>query len=624
MNLEAYLSQLNNLELRKTVISTSAQVWDNVNSQFSYSDQLRGLLLGNVQSGKTAQTLGVISRLSDEGFRLFVLLTTDNVYLHKQTYNRSFELLTQFEVLNEHDEIKLLTASASNPLLIVLKKNARVLGRWRNALSSSGLCKGNPLVIIDDEADAASLNTLVNKQRTSTINRHLNSMQVLASSSLYLQVTATPQAVILQSEVSGWKPKFVTYFPPGADYIGGDLIYSDPAAFCIRLTDEDELDNVKEASEFIPLGLRDSLMSFLVVCSDFAIRGKSVCNFLVHPGVRTDLHDTFAERIGEHLNLLLTGAHEKEFVDELQRTWNDLQSTKPNLINFEDLRLKAIELIENQQLKVVILNSKSPIDIDYNDGFNVIVGGNSLGRGITIPKLQTVYYCRKSKTPQADTFWQHSRMFGYDRDPGLLRVFIPPSLHRLFTQLNNSNQTLVKQIVEKGLEGVQLIFPKSIKPTRKNVLDNHYLHLIVGGVNYFPNDPLENLSAGIDSLVEDFAESEEYLVDFEFITELLRYTGSHSKADWNSEKLISCVKALSAERPSSTCRLLIRRGRDIAKGTGTMLSPNDREIGDRYGQSLVLTLYRVAGNKEKGWAGNPFWMPNIKFPEDSTFYDTSN
>lgn len=61
------------------------------------------------------------------------------------------------------------------------------------------------------------------------------------------------------------------------------------------------------------------------------------------------------------------------------------------------------------------MNGKTDIDSEqYETGCNFVIGGNTLGRGVTFPGLQTIYYTRTSKNPQADTMWQHSRMFGYD------------------------------------------------------------------------------------------------------------------------------------------------------------------------------------------------------------------
>ena len=104
-----------------------------------------------------------------------------------------------------------------------------------------------------------------------------------------------------------------------------------------------------------------------------------------------------------------------------------------------------------------MLNSFSSYEENskYETGINVIVGGNSLGRGVTFPQLQTIYYCRVAKNPQADTMWQHARMFGYDRDPQLLRVFMPPVLYKLFSDINRTNNSIIQQI-ESGKNGNEI------------------------------------------------------------------------------------------------------------------------------------------------------------------------
>ena len=111
------------------------------------------------------------------------------------------------------------------PTIIVLKKNVRILKLWANILGSTGFMKGNPLFIIDDEADAASLNTMVNRDRQSSINKYLDTIKNESSSSLYLQVTGTPQAILLQTIASGWHPYFTYYFQPGSAYLGGDFFF---------------------------------------------------------------------------------------------------------------------------------------------------------------------------------------------------------------------------------------------------------------------------------------------------------------------------------------------------------------------------------------------------------------
>lgn len=90
--------------------------------------------------------LGIISSMADQDYKIFILLTTDNVDLYRQTYNRIKENLKDFNVLNEKEESLLKASSLSKPTIAVLKKNSRILSRWKNHLINSEICKGLVLV----------------------------------------------------------------------------------------------------------------------------------------------------------------------------------------------------------------------------------------------------------------------------------------------------------------------------------------------------------------------------------------------------------------------------------------------------------------------------------------------
>lgn len=629
MYLDNYTSKIDNAELVHTINETSSSFMNKINENLTSRDQLNSLLFGNVQSGKTAQMLGIISNMADNGYKLFVLLTTDNIDLHRQTYNRVKDSLTDFNVLNEKEDSLLTSASLIKPTVVVLKKNSRVLSRWKNHFLNTNICRGLLLVILDDEADASSLNTLVNRGRTSTINKRLAEIKASAANTIYIEVTATPQAIILQTVMSGWRPKFVYYFKPGTNYLGGNYFYPKNKSLTTIFTPEYELDAIKDGGDLIcPVGLSRSLMSFLINCAHRKLNGFTNCNFMIHPSVRINVHNKFVEAVQNHLNLLQRSTNDPAFVSNLQTEWKDLQQTKPDLEYFEDIKETVIEILDNTEIMVIPLNSKSfvcrdpnnPDALDLSKGFNIVVGGNTLGRGITFPNLQTVYYCRTSKTPQADTFWQHSRIFGYDREKQMVRMFIPKGLYKLFSELNASNEMLIKQ-VEDNLENLQLILPEGIRPTRKNVINNLYLNLVHGGVNLFAELPLAVNVETIDKLIESYSKDEVSDVDPDLIIRLLQLVKSETIEDFDTSKFISCLQGLRAKRPQIKCKLIVRLERDIAKGTGTMLSPNDRILGDSFKNEIVLTMYRVVGNKEKGWDGKPIWMPNIKFPNDCCFYD---
>lgn len=589
---------------------------------FSFRDHITGLLLGNVQSGKTGQVFGIIAAAADEGFQLFVLLTTDNIYLHEQTFKRALSSLDTFTVCGEDDEIRFKESRMRRPVLVILKKNTKVLQKWRNNLSSSGFCEGRAIFVVDDEGDAASLNTKINEDEQSAINKHLEGMKKLANSSMYLQVTATPQSLLLQTKISGWRPAFSYYFGPGNGYLGGDLFYGDSPAPIIRFAGENELDHLKRSVEHMPDGLRSSLLSFLVSAAHTIISKEgAVCNLLVHPSVRIADHEAVAERLGRYLNEMLLAVSENKMGEYLQNEWNDLKKTKINLINLDAVNNFIKNALSNESIKIGVMNSQGSLDIDYSKGINIIVGGNSLGRGVTFPRLQTVYYCRTAKAPQADTFWQHCRMFGYDRDPDLMRIFIPPSLYKLFTELNNGNRALLAQVASaESIEDVSLLYPPGVKPTRFNVVEKDALNLIVGGVNYFPGLPKRKHVKQIDEMLNGYSGEGMHEVNLNQMINLLENFESESKTDWSNVGFINCIKALKASKVENRAVLIVRRDRSIAKGTGTLLSPDDRKLGEAVSDCPVLTLYRLQGEIEKGWDGQPLWVPNIKLPKGKNFF----
>lgn len=610
--------------LADSVIQNTNQFIDLFNEHFDFKSHKNALFLGNVQSGKTAQILGVMSKIAEKDIPFFIFLTTDNVYLHKQTFERlcdSFEFSIN---CNEYDDVKFLSWDLQRPLIVVLKKNTNILKKWKNLIGGKSELIGRPIVIIDDEADASSLNTLVNKNKVSTINNHLSEIKKLFNSSLYIELTATPQSILLQSSISGWKPDFVYYFPPGKGYVGGNLLFSNPKPYSIEFTKEFEFDEITKSGSILPEGLKNAILNYLIVVAHFKFTGQRTCNFLIHPSVRVAHHEAFAEQIGEALNEFIYAINEPtEYVllaDDLKLAWSKIQVTQPDITPIEDILIHISQILNSVLIKIIVLNSNTPIDVDYSSGYNIIVGGNSLGRGITIPNLQIVYYCRKAKKFQADTYWQHSRIFGYDRASGLIRVFIPPTLFKIFSGINESNNILINQIKEKGIDGIQIVLPENILPTRKNVISSKFLNVLSGGVNYFPNYPNEENVLNIDSILNNFNDGI-HEIEVCFLLNIFNELGEYQNEDWNKDKFINSTIAFQQRRPSIKVKIIIGRDRNISKGTGTLLSPNDRKLGDSFTNEIVLTLYRVNGKKEHNWNGNSFWIPNIKFPNDFVIYD---
>ena len=92
-----------------------------------------------------------------------------------------------------------------------------------------------------------------------------------------------------------------------------------------------------------------------------------------------------------------------------------------------------------------------------------------------------------------------------------------------------------------------------------------------------------------------------------------------SDADFNVKAFISVLDTMLAEKPADQGVLIVRRNRNVSKGTGALLSPNDWQLGASVTDKVVLTMYKMTG--EKGWDGKQLWVPNIKLPDDTIYYD---
>ena len=607
--LKTYLQKIidrGNVKLAESIKKTAEDVGNQYIKSFSFLSHEIGLLFGNVQSGKTGQMFGIMCKAADLGFPAFVLLTTDNVALQQQTLDRVKSDLKGFCICGENDARLFADNSLILPAVIVLKKNARILKLWANILNSTGFMKGNPLFIIDDEADAASLNTLVNRNQQSSVNKYIDSIRNSASSSLYMQVTGTPQALFLQTSSSGWHPYFTYYFQPGDAYLGGDFFFPvSGKPDCISY-----LDTMKTP-------VRTVVVRHLAVSAQILSSGGKVANCLFHPSVRITAHQKFANEVMRELHWCRENADTK-LKSELEAQYNDLSPQKSNKQPFSAIFAKAVDLLTEDTIKVLIMNGKSDVEsLEYSEGCCFIIGGNTLGRGVTFPGLQTICYTRTSRKPQADTMWQHSRMFGYDRDPGMMTVFIDKNLYKLFSDINAANNSIIAQI-ERGIDNVKLYYPASLNPTRKNVLDNKHVEFISGGTNYYPlrpdNDSIENIS----KLLQAFSETAPY---YQVSLRLMKEILSHiiSSPDFKLGAFQSVIDTVLAEQPSAQGILIVRRGRNVAQGTGALLSPNDWQLGSSFSDKIVLTMYQVTGTK--GWGGKSLWIPNIKLPENIIYYD---
>lgn len=606
--LNNYLNKIRddgNPELAESICKTTESFNKKYLSRYMFTSHEVGLLFGNVQSGKTGQMFGIMCQAAMNGFYAFLLLTTDNTVLQQQTLKRVKRDLTDFLVCDETDSGLFIDNQLQKPVVVVLKKNYRVLRLWANVFNTTQFMRGNALFIVDDEADAASLNTLVNKDKQSSINRYISSIKNEGMCSIYLQVTGTPQSLLLQTEQSGFKPSFTHYFRPGANYLGGDFFFpTEGKPDCITyLTKESRT-------------TREVVLRHLVVSAQLILSGSPVSNCLVHPSVRQNVHNKFAKDIYDSFEWCRENI-DGQFHEELRKHYECLTPSKSQLFDFDEIFSYCKRLVLNDEAKVLIMNGKHDVtEDDYKIGCNFIVGGNTLGRGVTFPALQTIYYTRSAKKPQADTMWQHSRMFGYDRDSGMMMVFIPQELYKLFSDINATNNAIIAQI-EQGIQP-KIYYPEGLSPTRKTVIDERQISMVSGGTNYYPSDPDNRTIDDISEMLENFDDTVPYYkVSLKFIRNILGHI--IPSPDFKLHSFDAILAMMLANEPGAQGMLVVRRNRDVAQWTGALLSSNDWKISNSLTDRVVLTLYQVTGTK--GWHGKKLWVPNIKLPNGNIYYD---
>ncbi|MBY5524061.1 Z1 domain-containing protein [Rhizobium leguminosarum] len=476
----------------------------------------RALLYGRIQSGKTVSMILTSALALDNGFRVVVVLTTDNVALVKQTASRfkdldgprvfaavkegsSYEWQGQEEVLRQ-------TLSTEGLVLVCAKNHINLpeVIRFLQQLDASNY----PVLVLDDEADAATLDTTLAArsagkpnapQFKSTMNRLVVandrpdeagfSLGEELPHSVYVQVTATPYILFLQRENADLRPTTTFLLEPGRGYTGGEVFFGqyDPEATGDELPRNLVFVAANEAilmRRSAPPGLAKSINFFVLsACALSTEKGWPTQGFkhLSHTSHKTDEHETVSNYIEAHLNVVrgcLRGSLDEaraffsEAYNELTRT---VQTCPPldTLISTARLAVRHAEVFR--------INSKADVPV-YGPRLNFLIGGNILGRGLTIDDLLTTYYIREAKTSQMDTVWQHARMYGY-RHPYLdyVRVYLPHRLAARFREIHEAEEAL-RLTVQNGNNNTVLIrVPFASRPTRPNALETGAIRTVQGG-----------------------------------------------------------------------------------------------------------------------------------------------
>jgi hypothetical protein len=519
-----------------------------VNPKKSGSWDRRGMVVGHVQSGKTSNYVGLINKATDAGYKVIIIIAGTISSLRRQTQERidsgfvgrsSSDFLEkklnsvvgvgQYQV---NTEIYPLTSSfyvkgdegdfnqkaripiGKNPVVFVIKKNKGILEKLIDWLSRDvnirdvdGTPKlfDVPVLIIDDEADAASVNASKSIEDIKTINKLIRTLLNLFNQNTFIGYTATPYANLFISqeynEEKTTEVKNKTYkigddlFPRDfiinikapTNYIGAAKIFGyenlkpeltkEPLDIFREINDFDppffrtiNRENKDILPEYLPPSLEQAIKSFILTCAIRRVRGheNKHNSMLVHVALLVRWIDRVAylvnERTKEYKNAIQS--EDKTLINELKEIYEtDFLPTTQNVLenlDYTDIRIKqdTWEEVKNELKNAVLkidvrsvhgtrsttnLEYHNIEEIDYNrheNGLSVIaVGGSRLSRGITLEGLSVSYYIRTTR--MYDSLMQMGRWFGYR--PGyvdLCRLYTTNQIFEWFNHITMATEEM--------------------------------------------------------------------------------------------------------------------------------------------------------------------------------------
>jgi hypothetical protein len=475
----------------------------------------RGMVVGHVQSGKTANYSGLICKAADAGYEVIIVIAGIHNNLRSQTQSRLDEAFIGFDSsklqsnrqggesvigVGRYDSSRRPNAftnalkdfnkaaatsigipleNLKQPAVFVIKKNASTLKNILDWLQEHNNKRGAnsisaPMLLIDDEADNASINIKKGPDEVSKINSQIRQLLEIFDRSCYVGYTATPFANIFidplnDNEMFGsdlFPRDFIVSLDPPDNYFGASRVFlNDPdeiehSSVVRHIEDNEDILPLKHKKDHVvsglPLSLQKAVRAFVIARAIRLARGQSGKHnsMLVNASRFTNVQGKLRNEIHVLLNdvkssIRVNGAKSvdaasrdpeiaslrqvfgEEYEDSSQMSWSEVQKHLWDSVS---------------PITVVEVNSTSSGALNYAEyeksGLNIIaVGGFSLSRGLTLEGLIVSYFLRNSM--MYDTLMQMGRWFGYR--PGyddLCRVWMPEEAEGWYAHIAESIEEL--------------------------------------------------------------------------------------------------------------------------------------------------------------------------------------
>lgn len=522
---DAYVKQLKSKNFGQAVIRVLDEDTDGILNECGNPAQpgpwqSKGLVMGDVQSGKTANYCGLVNKAADSGYMVIVLLTGMLEDLRSQSQERLDEGFVgrdsrQLIAGGRADRVigagrfrdrvpNVLTSITSDflksnhralggiplvnirePVLLVMKKNKSPLSNLVSFIDSQLRGKGSqldmPLLLIDDEADNASVNAKKDED-PATINKLIRDLIGRFSRVSYVGYTATPFAnVFINPDIDDLFPaNFVYSLNTPTNYLGVASFFSDIGSHRGNVVDIEDAEALLPYShkkdhplDVLPKSLWEAVRVFLLSCVIRDMREEPLRHrsMLVNASRFTDVQGRIAAVIKERLYEL--SEEIKQYVASERWSQHSALNELHELFEtqYGDSGVKWDAVRENlyesiSTVAVVTVNQKSDDSerLNYAQyagsrfGRRVIaVGGLTLSRGLTLEGLCVSYFYRNSKA--YDTLLQMGRWFGYR--PGyddLCRLWVDPVASDWFSHLS--------EVVDELKYDIRLMHANRLPPSQ--------------------------------------------------------------------------------------------------------------------------------------------------------------
>ncbi len=501
---------------RESIRDAAVAILSKATAPTAEGGQETGLVVGYVQSGKTMSFEAVAALARDSGFQIVIVIAGTSIPLLEQSTGRLAQDLRLGDARrarrwilfqNPTDEDATVQAirdvlevwrDRSAPdeykrtVLIAVLKNHRRLQNLTHLVAPLRL-QGTPVLIIDDEADQASLNNEVAQGQESTTYRRLMELRRALPNHTYLQYTATPQAPLLISIIDALSPNFVQVLEPGEDYVGGREFFGDNRSYVRVIPPQDVPTNANPLVD-IPESLLQALRVFMVGVAVGLKQDGNTGNrsMLVHPSHLTVQHqeyygwvrDVFEEwkRI---LDLPDDDTDRQELIEEFRAAHDDLAGTVgPALPPFDDLVPLFRFAFRNTRILEVNSRAGRTRPVDWRSAYGwILVGGQAMDRGFTVEGLTVTYMPRGVGVGNADTVQQRARFFGYKRPYlGYCRLYLEQGALNALQSYVEHEEDIRGQLQRFQQDGRSLnewkrafVLDRTLKPCRDSVLEFEYM-----------------------------------------------------------------------------------------------------------------------------------------------------